>query len=210
LRLRLENLVPAPGQHAVFCGINGCGKTTLAEVLLRFFSSVIIFDAKSEIHWKGYQRFKSLRSLVSAHPMRAIYAPTWNELQDPGEHEKFYQYAFRRTKTVVYTDEVTTVCDSSREIPPHYKRCLVQGRSKKVMCFSSTQRPVEVPNFLFSESKHFFCFKLNLEPDRKKVEQMTSIDREKIMALPERYFYYARADGFQSSALTLDLKKEKV
>lgn len=174
-------------------------------MLLRFRPSVLIFDAKDEIHWPGYQRFKRLEDLVRAHPARAIYAPVWAESQDPAFWEKFFQYGYRRTHTTIYVDEAYHCCPNG-DLPDSYKAGLTRGRSKKVEIWTSTQRPVEVSNFLFSESKHFYAFKLILEPDRKKVEHMTHIDREALLRLPDFRFIYARADGFQSDVLTLNLQ----
>src|ERR1044071_7923993 len=189
--MELNELIPKQGQHAVFCGINGCGKTTLALVLLKFRQSVLIYDPKCEIKVKGIPVFRSLRKLISAHPLKGIYAPSDEEVDDPVMWDRFYKYAYKRKRTTVYTDEVYNVCKRD-EMPRYYRMCLVRGRSRKVECWNSTQRPMEVPNFIFSESKNFYCFMLALSGDREKVEKMTGISREAIFKLPEHQFIYAR------------------
>jgi hypothetical protein len=68
-----------------------------------------------------------------------------------------------------------------------------------------------IPTVIMSESENWYVFRLNMEGDRKKIEQSIGLDQDAISTLPKRKFYFVKADeDIQSPPLTLSLKNRKV
>jgi energy-coupling factor transporter ATP-binding protein EcfA2 len=193
--MKLEQIQPGLTDRAAFYGQTGSGKTTLAKFLLELRPTrILVFDWKGLIKWKGYHRFTNLKPLVNANKPKSIYAPSIKEIRDHDFWEAFFQYAYKLGNCQVYVDEVYSITDGD-DIPDWYHACLTRGREKKVSVFSSSQRPVKIPQVILSEAEHTYTFRLQLKQDRQKVEQTTGLDAEKIIALPKHKFFHTTIDG---------------
>lgn len=180
--MKFEQLIPRKTNRAFFVGMTGSGKSFLAEQLLRTRHSVLIYDAKDEIKWKGYERFTKLERLIDARPQRAVYAPNIKELDDPRYWNWFYKYGYLRGNVTIYTDESYAVTDG-QELPFYMKAGITRGRSKGVEMWSATQRPIDIPQFLMSESENKYIFYLEMPQDKEKVRKMTGISEAIIESL---------------------------
>lgn len=190
--------------------MTGCGKTTLAQYLVEAFENVLCFDAKGTLTWPGYSRFTSLRKLVSSansnKRIKAIYAPNAAELRSEEFHEAFFRYVYERKGTFCYVDEVYSVAYRD-EMPPHYHAILTRGRERGNGLLSSTQRPMQIPSVIMSESEFWYVFRLSLPADRKKVQDTVGLSADLIGSLPKRQFIFTRADTDQRiGPLTLNIK----
>lgn len=206
--MQLAAIQPEATDRATFLGQTGTGKTTLARYLLGLRSDVpvLIFDWKGLIDWPGYRRFTSLQQLVGANKRRSIYAPGVSEFQSQDHWETFFRYAFQKGNCQVYVDEVYAVT-SNDDLPDWYHACLSRGRERGVSVYSSTQRPMRIPQVILSESEHHYIFFLKMAQDRKKVESMTGLESDKIGELSKRYFYYTSDQGVTSGPHTLKIQR---
>lgn len=199
--------MPGPTDRAAFVGQTGSGKTTLAEHILRLRPYVVALDPKGTLwgnrgsNLKGYELHTSLATLCEARAPKLIYRPMHEELSNPDTMDLFFQWVFRRRNTSLYVDEVYAIAQGD-SYPPFYGACLTRGREVGVVVYSATQRPARVPQIMFSESEHVYCFHLKMPRDRDRVSEMTGLDPE-LLSLPKYQFYYAPQDGEPAGPLKL-------
>ena len=195
--MTFADLRPAPGEHAFIAGKTGSGKTVLAYALVQPSArSVLVFDAKGRIRWPGFERartFKDFHRKAERGP-RVIYAPNADELRDRPTHEAFFRYAYERTNTLVYVDEGFSVTDGE-ELPDSYFAILTRGRELNVTAITSTQRPMNLPQEIMSESSRFYVFRLAMPQDRKKVASFVPVEASRFGQLQkQRFIYYRDSD----------------
>lgn len=203
-RVELEDLTPRPTDRALFTGMTGSGKTTLARVLLRSRAYVVVVDFKGLIDWPGYEIHTSFHSLTTGKAPRLIYRPSYDEIQNEETQELVWQWLYMRGNTTVYVDETAAVTNGNLH-PFYYGACLMRGREHGIELWSATQRPARIPSIVLSESEHVFAFRLRLPQDRERVEQLAGIEREKIELLPKHEFLYSPQDGDIIGPLRLNL-----
>jgi len=190
--------------------MTGSGKTTLARELLAFSPFVLALDYKGLLSWEGYERYTTLKGTVDSRAPKVIYAPNESELRDAVYHDKFFEFCYKRGNTTVYVDEVYGVAKGNL-LPPHYHAILTRGREHGISTYSSTQRPMSLPNVILSESEHWYIFRLTMPGDRKKVEESVAVGSESIQSLKKREFYYVAAeDQIPIGPLILDLPKHTI
>lgn len=174
--------------------MTGSGKTTLARTLLLSRPFVVVYDAKGLLAWPGFQRFTVLQQLAESRHSKLIYAPNHRELQDEATKEKFFEWVYNRQNTTLYVDEVYAVT-SRGYIPHYYHACLTRGREMGISVFSSTQRPMLIPQVILSESEHYYVFRLQLPQDKKRIREIVNLESSQIENLPKYLFYYGSSDG---------------
>lgn len=207
----LAELLPGPTDRAAFIGQTGSGKTTLARYMLRVHPNPyhVVFDPKGQMDvgkdWPAYTLYSHLDDVARAKEPRVIYRPTYHELTDPEVMDEFFEWVYLRRNTVLYVDEIYAVAKGDT-FPEYYGACLTRGRELDICVYTSTQRPARVPQIMFSESEHVYCFFLKMPRDRERVEDMTGIPREDLR-LPEHEFYYAPQRGAVRGPLRLALPK---
>lgn len=198
MKRKRQNLrVPRKGDRAVIIGWTGSGKTTLAEILVLKKPFVVVYDPKGLIAWKGFKRVTRLLEAKSLNPIaypRIIYAPCHEEDGDQLTIDSFFEWIYYRKNTCVYIDEVYSV-SSRGQIPHFYRAILTRGREMGICTISSTQRPMEIPQFVLSESEHYYVFRMRLPQDKDKVKKIIGLDNERIEALEKYQFFYADAEG---------------
>jgi hypothetical protein len=68
-----------------------------------------------------------------------------------------------------------------------------------------------IPTVIMSEAENWYIFRLNMEGDRRKIEQAIGLPQEDVQALSKRLFYFVKADeDLQTPAITLNLRTRKV
>lgn len=218
MALDFTSLIPPAKQHIFISGMNGCGKTVLAERLLRtrINNLILVLDPKDELYWKGFKRYDSILKLITANPKHAIYAPKVDELDNPDAHDAFFKFGFIRQKknykkkinlsTTVYVDEVYAVTQRDT-LPKYYKADLTRGRNLRLEIWSATQRPKLIPQFLMSESKHQYIFYHQMFQDKQKLEQSFGISMDLLdsISMENHEFVYANLNRI-SGKLKLKLK----
>ena len=199
-----ESIAPRRTDRAVFIGQTGCGKTTLARVLLATRPFVAVYDAKGLLRWNTFTRYTKLEKLMKAKESRLIYAPVAEELRDENFIEGFFRWVYKRRNTTLYVDEVYGVTKRD-EIPPSYHACLTRGRELGISTFSATQRPMLIPQVVLSESEHYYIFRLLLPQDRKKMREVIGLTERAISRLGKHEFFYGNNEGVVRGPLKLNL-----
>jgi hypothetical protein len=179
------------GEHVFGCGMTGSGKTFTLENYLVGERNVIVHDTKGTFSWKGLSEdiiIDNLNDLQYFKEGKAIYRPRFEELEKE-YYEEFYKWIYFRQNCIVYQDEIMSVSDNSTYVPMYAKAILTRGRERKTSMWGATQRPKTIPLVYMSEATHFFIFKLQLDADRKRVQEIIPHD-EILVDIPKRQFWY--------------------
>jgi len=203
---QLAKVTPRQTDRAFFVGMTGSGKTTLARKLLESRAYAVALDYKRTLNWPEYRLCESLRQLENAKESRLIYRPNMADFDSAENTAKLWEWLYLRGNTTVYVDETALSVDA-RSLPLFYRACLMQGREHGIEVWSATQRPLDIPSIVGSESENVYAFRLRLPQDRKRVEELTGIPANSIAALTKRQFMYGRQDGDVSGPLWLSFQK---
>lgn len=201
---KLSQFRPGPSDRAMFIGITGSGKTTVAEYLLRWRTYRVVLDVKGTITWAGYERHESLDTLMRSDGPRLLYRPAFEELENEEVLDSFFRWVYLRKNCTCYVDEIQGVASATR-YPLYLAACLQRGRERGVSLWASTQRPAKIPLIFLTESEHCFTFRLKLPEDRDRMEEVTGVAAETVAQLPKHFFLYTPLDGKPVGPLTLDL-----
>ena|SRR5689334_25281033 len=203
------------------CGGTGSGKSRLAEVYLAGsnYTHVVKLDTKGEYYerknmgeppWRGliegedYEVIFKLKDLEYAEKAKIIYVPDYDE-QEPEYYNEFFRWIYERQNTIVWIDELMSVCDNAFRIPRFLKAIYTRGRSRLTAAWSCSQRCNEIPNIILANTQVFFVFRMNLEADRKKLVMMT--DQGEFIQKPEKFHFWFYKIGNNKPVLaTLKLR----
>ena len=202
------DLLPGRTDRAVFVGQTGSGKTTLARYLSLGREYVLAIDPKGLLEWPGYRlvrRAADLPKLAPKEVKRIVYRPDPAELVDPEAINNVLGWIYARRNTTLYVDEVYGILPGGTNIPSNLVACVTRGREHRVEVWSACQRPARIPLMLLSEAEHYYVFRLTMEEDRKRVEGLTGIAADKILALRKREFFHFDFDGGIKGPLKLNL-----
>lgn len=197
--------MPERTDRAAFVGQTGSGKTTLARFMLMPRPYVVVFDAKGLIDWPNYRVCTHLSELTEAKENRLIYKPVYEELQDEEIRDEAFEWIYLRKNTTLYIDEIYA-WSKGDVYPWHLGACLTRGRERGIQVFIATQRPSRVPQVMFSESEHVYCFNLKMPQDRERMRDITGLADESLR-LPKHEFWYAPQDGEVRGPMKLALKE---
>jgi hypothetical protein len=193
-------------EHVFIVGGTGSGKSALAEKFLSNYSYVIKLDTKDEVSerrkkgkevWSGlvenkdYTICTSLYDFENVDTPKIIYVPNVEE-QNEEHYDLLCKYVYERGNTILWIDELMSICASSQKYPLYLKALVTRGRSKNSVVWALSQRPYEIPSIITSMCTHFFMFHTNNSRDRKAVADMTEHD-EFLDNPPVKYsFFYNR------------------
>lgn len=196
-----------PNESVFVPGRTGSGKSFLAQKYLSGYPAVIALDSKEDLTWSEIPpdqlniitHLADLPTAAAGDYCKVIYRPDVKEMTAEF-YESFFEYCYKRKNCLVWVDEAMAVCPNPYKIPEYYKAILTRGRSRNTAVWSLSQRPSGIPQIIMSESKHFFCFDLNMPQDREKLAQVTGCPelqvkpnqyaREVLNLNGEFYFWY--------------------
>lgn len=188
--------------------------------MLRHYKHVIVYDVKGQMKpadWPGFEfvtSFEKLREKAKkkgdTFPFpKIIFQPGIYEIPDEGDEnghaDTFFKFVYFRENTVVFIDEVYGVT-TGRRIPFHYKAILTRGRERGITCFSGTQRPAEIPQFILSESENCFVFRLQMPQDKERIRKIFGIPEALIESLEKYEFLAATDSGYSARKRKFKLK----
>lgn len=195
-----KNITPIPWkilptQQAVLVGQNGSGKSYLARALLRNMPNVIVIDAKSEFEYVSL--YGKPRIITNPHELSKIktndsspiyYRPD-PDFWDSETYDGVYKWIYTRRNCTVYTDELFAVMGETGKTPHWLNAILTRGRSLKIRSIAATQRPFRIPLTTLSEAKHYFCFKLTLLDDIKRMQEVMNDDSKTLLTQRWKHDY---------------------
>lgn len=195
--MQLEEITPAYTDRALIVGQTGSGKTTLARSLLSTRQYTIVLDTKGQLKWPEYTRVTTPNQLAELkarkHP-RILFVPPYEWTRNPNEIDAFFRFIYERQRTTIYIDELAAVTEGD-QYPFHLGACFMRGRELGIEVWSSTQRPLRIPQVALSESEHVYVFALRLPQDRQRIEIVGGIPQSALSLLKpkEHQFIYSDA-----------------
>lgn len=196
--MELSQIRPGLTDRAAFIGTTGSGKTFLAAYMCRFRKYVVCHDPKDMLsgkkEWRGYKRYTQLQDLVYAKEDRLIYAPNLDEVDNDDIKNAFFKWVYLRQNCVLYIDELYQICENGN-IPAYFNALLTRGRERNISVYCATQRPSRIPLTTLSECENFYIFRTQMPQDKKRIEEITALPKEKLDKLTIMYFYYCSSEA---------------
>lgn len=206
IKIRTDDRVICVGQ-------TGSGKTKAMQYMTRSLRRLIVIDPKDELHdWNLTDWNEDAKErLLDGEGIRVRSVAPMG-LAD-SETQEFYESIFRAAivaqNCVIYVDEFYAVVPPGQRPPPWCSAVWTRGRSLGVGGWASTQRPSWVPTFIISEAQHKFCFRLEMETDRKKMAGIMGDDVLTPIPAADPHGFYYRSIGTDRPVYEhqLDLKQ---
>jgi hypothetical protein len=209
----MQPVTPELGEHVVFVGQNGSGKTTSAIVLLErcaYKAPVMVLDTKPE------SDLEQLPGVIVNTPAEALASPEWcviyrpdREFNNPIELDAFLSalYDQMRPSQYVYIDETYHVVQGFKP-GTGVADILMRGRKRvdprtgtdiRLSVLASSQRPRWIPLAFWTESRHFYAHYLKSRDDRMAVSTYTGwpdLVVDKPVRGHEFYYYRENVDEY--------------
>ena len=199
-------------EHVIIAGKTGSGKSYLAERYLATEKHVVMLDTKGETLlrirdkkklWNGVPNDEidvcySLDDLNNVTQEKVIYVPDPREMNEES-YNAFFKWIYDRMNTIVWIDELTSVCPSPHKMPLALLDIYARGRSRYTTAWALTQRPVGIPGYCISQSTHVFAFALNKESDRRRLVEDTGMTE--FYERPPQYEFWYYKDGADKAVL---------
>ena len=166
-----EFRLPSDTQRLAVIGRTGSGKTQAAvwHLSMRAFDRMpwVVFNFKDDEligSLPGTEEL-SLNAKVPSHPGVYVINVAPDEKE---EADEFLMRAWNKEKCGLFVDEGYMLTGLKG-----YRRCLTQGRSRRLPMIVLSQRPVWMDRFTWSEADFFQVFFVTLKDDRETVRAYT-------------------------------------
>lgn len=199
-----HNLIPEPGEHALFVGQNGSGKTRLARWVLERMkpSPIVIYDTKEEADFITLPNSRLVEDWDEVLEARdddtidyVIFRPHVDIANDAKKMDALLLEHFKYLRGVpAYIDEVYSFHSGPRA-GPGLNAMLTRGRSRNQSTLISTQRPRFLSNFCISETKHKYIFHVTMKDDRKRIADFVPGYDKLPKTRQYGFWYYNDRDG---------------
>lgn len=201
-----------PGKRGIITGKAGSGKSVLSRGIVEKaiesgqYSMTIIIDPKAEFELTPDANVKiayvdSLAGISNnpAHVYIYRVKPGTTKEYELYQYDTIFEYLFNRGKaSLLYIDEAYSVCPTRTKYPHWLMTLYTQGRSKKVTCIATMQRPANVPAFMYTECDYFVCCDLMRKEDRDRMADVMGSDARTVpSSLSQKYahWYYNTDKG---------------
>lgn len=202
----------AQGEHVALIGPTGCGKTTLAESLLKLRTAVVVIATKPKS--ESITRFakKNYYQIIRDWDKRPPYQqakklvlwPTMTRIGDTSNQQLQVYKALARIFTIgkwcVYLDELKYITDTLnlKRVVDLY---LLQGRELGISLMVAAQRPAWIPLEVYDMSTHVFLWQERDERNLARMAGLASLDtrliRQTVTNLePHEFLYINTRTGY--------------
>jgi hypothetical protein len=165
--------MPRDDEHVAVFGRNGTGKTQASvwQLSERSFDKMpwVVINSKDDELINRIPGTFDLDLDDGAPRWPGIYVVR-SAIADKEEKDELNGLLARiwsRQKTGIYFDEASDATGLS-----WFRRCLRQGRSRRVPIIAVTQRPLWLDRYVWSEASFYQGFQLNLADDRETADRM--------------------------------------
>ena len=153
-------------------GRTGSGKSFLTKRFTRSLKRLIVIDPKGEMTAGDFRLEAESRdnrhALIEGKPARILFQPDVKEDSET-TWQRALELAYDAADCTVYIDEMYLVVPPASKPPQVLTAIITTGRTRGVGIWTLTQRPAWIPLFAVSEADHYFCFRLTLDEDRKRM-----------------------------------------
>lgn len=163
--------LPELGQHLVFCGTTGSGKSYFAKKLMEKFDRYFIFDTHGTFKIDGVSVStpKNLIQKLKGFD-RIRYTPDFDY-----RTKDFYNYVIKKLvidkagkKRIIYIDEIFHL-GFGISFPDWISRGISTARQRQTSFWIASQRPSNIPMAVLTEATKIYCFYLSYEEDINKL-----------------------------------------
>lgn len=166
-----------PDERLIALGKTRCGKSTLVRRYLIAQPAAIAVQTK--LSPKDLEDLTQVGQFVTdweeidrQGPGRYAWIVPHEFVLDPMLFEPFFAWAFENWRAPIYVDEIGDVAPTPHVFPASYHRCVTRGGGMGLGMWGSTQRPHGVPMWTMSEAEYIFTTCLDLDGDRRRVEEL--------------------------------------
>lgn len=181
--------------RVLIVGQTGSGKTVLAEKLLANSNRLVVIDSKGNLNQRfnlvEYNR-KAIKALVNNLPIRIqVKQPVMDLDELPRYYETIFADLMDAGNLTVYLDETNRVTGYSPRVLAQFGAMYTQGREvNQVGVVAAVQRPSNLPLVVVSEAQHYYCFRLTMDADRKRMSQIMGNAVKEGVKHDYGFFYY--------------------
>lgn len=188
--------LPKYGEHLIFCGTTGSGKTVLAGEMLKNYERYFVFDTHDALkkYLPGATKINGpsnlSRKLMLNDKIR--YVPDL-EYRNRGDFNYVIKKLFTNKngrERIIYIDEIFHL-GYGMSFPDWLARGISTARQRKTSLWTSSQRPTNIPLSILTESKIIYLFYLSYAEDIKKVSKFTRDERNFREAVQELKYDYS-------------------
>lgn len=176
------------GQHIVFIGATGSGKTVLATEMMKHYERYFAIDTQDalEIDGKMVRSPEKIQWYLKLYD-RIRYVPKPEYL-----HGSYFNYIFkkilessskkRKSPRVVYIDEIYHI-GYGAGFPAWLPKAITTARQRGISFWISSQRPRNIPMPVLSEASKIYVFYLNKEDDIKYISGFARKNKKELEAM---------------------------
>lgn len=195
-----------PGSRTVAAGRTGSGKTSLARFLVEHRNTQhwVILNPK---HTAGYDKLPDAKVLNGWNGKKFDKSITENRFTVINFNPQELNADFMDSVLLYIHDTYDNIGILADELYYLHKfgeagdgliGILTRGRERKQTFLGLVQRPKRISLFAFSESDYIVSLALNLEVDRKRMEESTG-DSKFLKSLPKYYWRWYTVDADHST-----------
>ncbi len=166
--------LPRPGEHVVFVGTTGSGKTYLASKLLSYVERSIVFDTHGTVPVEGSVKVDHpgavAWNLRWYHRIRYVPKLEYRTREHWNQVVKFLLTRNLGKKRVIYIDEIFHL-GFGPSFPDWLSRGISTARQRQTSFWISSQRPMNIPMAVMTEASRIYAFYLSYEDDIKKLSK---------------------------------------
>lgn len=202
--------LPPYGQHIVFLGATGSGKSKLAEKMLNQYDKTFIIDTQDSLEVGGKRITKpdggffgleyELKNNDLLH-----YIPNPKYLMKTAWDYIFKKLLLSSTKKkknerVVYIDEIFDLGYGHAGFPQWLVRSLPTARQKGLSYWISTQEPKNIPTNIMGQASKIYVFRLAKEEHKKFVASFAGCNVKGLLEVlneerPDNDFSFVEIDN---------------